>query len=98
MRGADGNPVRVRVELPENAVFCNVWRANVGRIPLYLLDTNLPENSPADRDIRARLYGSGNELRIKQEIVLGIGGLRALTALGLKPSVYHMNEGHSAFL
>src|SRR3954467_8613998 len=98
MRGADGNPIRVRVDLPENAVFCNVWRANVGRITLYLLDTNLPENAPADRDITARLYGSGNELRIKQEIVLGIGGVRALTAMGIEPTVFHMNEGHSAFL
>lgn len=97
-RNADGSPVRVQVELPENAVFCHVWKASVGRIPLYLLDTNLPENSPADRDITARLYGSGNELRIKQEIVLGIGGVRALSAMNIAPTVFHMNEGHSAFL
>jgi glycogen phosphorylase len=97
-RYADGSQVRVRVDLPENAVFCNVWRASVGRIALYLLDTNLPENAPADRDITARLYGSGNELRIKQEIVLGIGGMRALGALNIEPTVFHMNEGHSAFL
>ena len=70
---------------PDNAVFCKVWRVNVGRIPLYLLDTNLPENAPADRDITSRLYGGGTEMRIKQEIVLGIGGVRALEALGITP-------------
>ena len=75
----------MRVDLPDNAVFCNVWRANVGRIPLYLLDTNLPENAPADREITSRLYGGGTEMRIKQEIVLGIGGVRALAALNVTP-------------
>src|SRR6476620_8772677 len=98
MKYTDGSPVHVRVELPENAVFCKVWKAQVGRIPLYLLDTNLPENSPADRDITSRLYGSGTELRIKQEIVLGIGGVRALEAVNVEPTVFHMNEGHAAFL
>ena len=98
MRYTDGSPVQVRVELPDNAVFCKVWRANVGRIPLYLLDTNLQENSPADRDITAKLYGAGTELRIKQEVILGIGGVRALTTLNIAPAVFHMNEGHSAFL
>ncbi len=98
MTYTDGSPVHIRVELPENAVFCKVWRANVGRIPLYLLDTNLPENAPADRDITSRLYGSGTELRIKQEIVLGIGGVRALEAINVAPTVFHMNEGHAAFL
>lgn len=94
----DGSPVHVRVEMPDNAVFCKVWKVNVGRVPLYLLDTNIPENSPADRDITARLYGSGSDLRIKQEIVLGIGGVRALEALNVGISVFHMNEGHAAFL
>jgi starch phosphorylase len=98
MKHDDGNPVRVRVDLPENAVFCNVWRANIGRVPLYLLDTNLPENAPADREITARLYGGGHDMRIKQEIVLGIGGVRALEAMNIHPTVFHMNEGHSAFL
>jgi starch phosphorylase len=98
IRYTDGTPVHVRVDMPENAVFCKVWRASVGRIPLYLLDTNLQENAPADRDITARLYGSGSELRIRQEIVLGIGGMRALAALSISPTVFHMNEGHSAFL
>jgi starch phosphorylase len=98
LRYTDGSPVQVRVDMPENAVFCKVWKANVGRIPLYLLDTNLAENSPADREITARLYGGGSEMRIKQEIVLGIGGVRALEALNVSPTVFHMNEGHSAFL
>ncbi len=97
MKYTDGSPVRVRVDLPDNAVFCNVWRVNVGRIPLYLLDTNVIENAPADREITSRLYGGGTELRIKQEIVLGIGGCRALEALAITPTVFHMNEGHSAF-
>ena len=94
----DGSPVQVRVELPDNAVFCKVWKAQVGRIPLYLLDTNLPENTPADREITSRLYGGGTDMRIRQEIVLGIGGVRALEALNIAPTVFHMNEGHSAFL
>lgn len=98
MRYTDGSPVHIRVDLPDNAVFCKVWRANVGRVPLYLLDTNLQENAPADRDITSKLYGSGTDLRIKQEIVLGIGGVRALAALNISPTVFHMNEGHSAFL
>ncbi|HZZ43596.1 MAG TPA: alpha-glucan family phosphorylase [Tepidisphaeraceae bacterium] len=98
MTNTDGTPVHVRVDLPDNAVFCNVWRAMIGRVPLYLLDTNLPENSPADREITSRLYGGGTEMRIRQEIVLGIGGVRALDAVNEKPTVYHMNEGHSAFL
>ena len=98
MRYTDGSPVHVRVDLPENAVFVKVWKVKVGRIALYLLDTNLQENAPADREITARLYGGGTEMRIKQEIVLGIGGVRALEALNISPSVFHMNEGHSAFL
>src|SRR5436190_553312 len=93
----DGTPVQVRVDLPENSVFCKVWKAQVGRIPLYLLDTNLPENAPSDRDITSRLYGAGTELRIKQELVLGIGGTRAMEAMNVPVNVYHMNEGHSAF-
>ncbi|HEV7299897.1 MAG TPA: alpha-glucan family phosphorylase [Tepidisphaeraceae bacterium] len=95
---ADGSAVQVRVDLPDNPVHCKVWKVSVGRIPLYLLDTNLPENAPADRDITARLYGTGTDLRIKQEIVLGIGGVRALEAMKVPASVFHMNEGHAAFL
>jgi starch phosphorylase len=74
-----------------------VWRVNVGRIPLYLLDTNIEENTPEDRQLTARLYGGNNRTRIRQELLLGVGGLRALTALGILPRVIHMNEGHSAF-
>jgi glycogen phosphorylase len=96
--GRDGEPLRVDVPHPEGrSVIAQVWRAQVGRVPLYLLDTNLPENSPEDRDITDQLYGGGHEMRIRQEIVLGIGGVRALHALGLLPPVCHMNEGHSAF-
>jgi starch phosphorylase len=97
-RGADGAPRRVAVELPGRAVAIQIWKAQVGRVPLYLLDTNAPENAPADRDITAQLYGGDLETRIQQEIVLGIGGTRALLALGVVPSLCHMNEGHSAFL
>ena len=95
---SDGSPLTVSVDLPSRKVFAAIWKAQVGRIPLYLLDTNIPENSPADRDITDQLYGGDSHLRVQQEIVLGIGGYRALQALGLKPTVYHMNEGHSAFL
>ncbi|MGB7156600.1 MAG: alpha-glucan family phosphorylase [Tepidisphaeraceae bacterium] len=98
MKYTDGTPIQVRVDMPENAVFAKVWRAMIGRIPLYLLDTNLPENSPADREITSKLYGGGTEMRIRQELVLGIGGVRALAAMNVAPTVFHMNEGHSAFL
>jgi starch phosphorylase len=96
---ASGKPVMIRVELVDHPVYARVWRAQVGRIPLYLLDTNIEENpDPADRDITDQLYGGNREMRIQQEILLGIGGYRALAALGVHPTVYHMNEGHSAFL
>ncbi len=98
MRNTDGTEVHVRVDFPDHAVFCKVWRAMVGRIPLYLLDTNLPENAPEDREITARLYGGGTDMRIKQEIILGIGGVRMLEAMNVPATVFHMNEGHSAFL
>ncbi|MFN4243947.1 MAG: alpha-glucan family phosphorylase [Tepidisphaerales bacterium] len=98
VRKDNGDPVRVEVELPETVVVAQVWRVNVGRVPLFLLDTNVADNSPADRDITQRLYGTGTDLRIKQELVLGIGGVRALEAMDLHPQVFHMNEGHSAFL
>jgi len=93
-----GKTVTVSVQLPGRTVHIAVWKVVVGRIPLYLLDTNLPENDAADRDITAQLYGGDMELRIQQEIVLGIGGVRALEAMGIRPHVCHMNEGHSAFL
>ena len=80
-------------------MIAQVWRVDVGRVPLYLLDTNVPENPlPEDRDITDQLYGGDLEMRLKQEILLGIGGYRALEALGVEPGVFHMNEGHSAFL
>lgn len=97
-RRADGSPLKIEVAFPGRNVTARVWRAQMGRIPLYLLDTNLPENLKEDQDITDQLYGGDNEMRIKQEIVLGIGGYRALEALGLTPSVYHLNEGHSAFV
>src|SRR5262249_53190868 len=93
----DGTPLLVAAPLPGREVQCRVWRIQVGRVPLYLLDTNIPQNSPEDRTITGRLYGGDNDMRIRQEIVLGIGGVRALRALGKPPTVCHMNEGHSAF-
>src|SRR4029079_10697707 len=98
MKYTDGTPIQIRVDFPDNAVFAKVWKAQIGRIPLYLLDTNVADNAPADREITSRLYGGGTEMRIKQEIVLGIGGVRALDALGIAPTIFHMNEGHAAFL
>ena len=90
--------VTVEVEMPNGPVKVRVWVVHVGRVKLYLLDTNAPENSPEDRQITSQLYGGDHEMRIRQEIVLGIGGVRALTAMGITPSVYHMNDGHPAFL
>ncbi|HEY1376160.1 MAG TPA: alpha-glucan family phosphorylase [Gemmataceae bacterium] len=94
---AGGRPVLVSVPLPGREVKIRVWRIQVGRVPLYLLDCNIPENSPEDRNITAQLYGGDKENRIKQEIVLGVGGVRALRALGREATVCHLNEGHSAF-
>jgi len=93
-----GEQVTVSVRLPGRDVVIGVWQATVGRVPLYLLDTNRPENRSEDRGITGQLYGGDQEMRIKQEIVLGIGGVRALSAIGIQPDVCHMNEGHSAFL
>jgi starch phosphorylase len=94
-----GRPVRVEVAFPGRPVFAQVWRAQVGRVPLYLLDTNTDANGRSqDREITRQLYGGDNEMRLQQEILLGIGGYRALEALGVAPTVFHMNEGHSAFL
>jgi starch phosphorylase len=93
-----GEDLIVSVELPGRVVNIRVWEIRVGRVPLYLMDTSLDSNSPADRDLTARLYSSDLDVRITQEIVLGIGGVRALRALGLQPRVWHMNEGHSAFI
>lgn len=97
-RQTDGTPIVIGVSYSGRQVFAQVWRAQVGRVALYLLDTNIPVNRPEDQNITDQLYGGDLEMRIKQEIMLGIGGYRALEALGLEPTVYHMNEGHSAFL
>jgi starch phosphorylase len=94
----DGKPVTITVELPGRDVVARVWEIHVGRVPMYLLDTNVAVNLPADRALSARLYSSDQDVRISQEILLGIGGLRALRRLGYNPNVWHMNEGHSAFL
>ena len=88
----------IDIDLPGRKVYARVWRIKVGRVPLYLLDTNITANSEADRGITSQLYGGDREMRIQQEILLGIGGIRALRAMGIKPEVCHMNEGHSAFL
>ncbi len=96
---SEGRDLFVTVRLPSGPVLIKVWRMQVGRVSLYLLDTNIPENENGDhRDITDQLYGGDIHTRIRQEIVLGIGGLRMLKAIGLNPTVYHMNEGHSAFL
>jgi starch phosphorylase len=97
-RRPDGTALTVEVPYPGRRVTAQVWRVQVGRVPLYLLDTNVSANRPEDRDITYQLYGGDLEMRIEQEIMLGIGGYRALEAMGLEPTVYHINEGHSAFL
>ncbi len=98
-RGADGKPLTVEISYPGSNIIAQIWRVLVGRVTLYLLDTNIPANyRREDRDITDQLYGGDLENRIRQEILLGIGGCRALEALGIHPTVYHMNEGHSAFL
>ncbi|HEX5692519.1 MAG TPA: alpha-glucan family phosphorylase, partial [Roseiflexaceae bacterium] len=94
----DGHEVVVEVELPGRMIYAKVYRIQIGRIPLFLMDTDIHPNSPQDRELSARLYGGDQEMRVAQEIVLGIGGVRALRQMGIKPTVWHMNEGHSAFL
>ncbi len=97
-RNADGSELRIEVEYPGRTVYARVWRVQVGIVPLYLLDTNIEPNNAYDHDITDQLYGGDLDMRIHQEMMLGIGGVRALQALGYKPTVYHLNEGHSAFL
>jgi starch phosphorylase len=94
----ENRPVKVTIPLSGRQVTAQLWRVQVGRIPLYLLDTYVPENAPEDREITGRLYGGDQHMRIRQEIVLGVGGVRALRAVGSPGAVYHMNEGHCAFL
>lgn len=98
VKDENGNPVRVTVTLGDNPVHLQIWKVKVGLIPLYLLDANIPENSIKNREITSVLYGGDKDMRIRQEIILGIGGVRALRTLGIQPSIYHMNEGHAWFL
>ncbi|MDO9195200.1 alpha-glucan family phosphorylase [Rhodoferax sp.] len=92
--GADGRPVTVTVPVDDESVAVHIWRVDVGRVPLYLLDTDLPQNSQVGRWITSRLYESNRAIRLAQYAVLGVGGVRALRALGIEPAVYHLNEGH----
>jgi len=96
--GPDGNEVMINVDLPGRRIYAKVWKLQVGRISLYLMDTDVAPNAPHDRELSARLYSGDHEMRISQEIVLGIGGVRTLRALGISPSAWHLNEGHAAFL
>ena len=98
VQDANGLPLTVSVELPGRNLSVAVWLAQVGRVPVLLLDTDLPENADQDRPITHILYVRGREMRLHQELVLGVGGVRAIRALGLAPAVWHLNEGHSAFL
>jgi starch phosphorylase len=95
---AKGQHILVSVDLPGRKVYAKVWRIQVGRVPIYLMDTDVEQNDPGDRELSARLYGGDQQLRISQEVMLGIGGVRAVRALGLRPAVWHLNEGHAAFL
>jgi starch phosphorylase len=94
---AQGEPLRVELPFPGRQLLLRAWRAQVGRVALYLLDSNDPLNAPADRGITAELYGGGSEMRLRQEICLGVGGWLLLRALGIHPEVCHLNEGHAAF-
>ncbi|MEH2083941.1 MAG: alpha-glucan family phosphorylase [Nostoc sp.] len=96
-RNADGSELRIAVDYPERKVYARVWRVQIGTVPLYLLDTNIEPNNTYDHDITDQLYGGDIDMRIHQEIMLGIGGVQMLKALGLKVTAYHMNEGHAAF-
>jgi starch phosphorylase len=96
--GVDGRPCVIAVPLGNRTVLVSVWQVLLGRVKLFLLDTDLEENAPWDRELSARLYGGDRETRIQQEIILGIGGVRALKALGIQPAAWHLNEGHAAFV
>jgi starch phosphorylase len=94
----DGREIVVSVQLPGRSVYAKVWQIQVGRVPLYLMDTDIHPNAPHDRHLSARLYGGDREMRLLQEMVLGIGGVRVLRALEIQPSAWHINEGHPAFV
>ncbi|NOZ72905.1 MAG: glycosyltransferase family 1 protein [Chloroflexi bacterium] len=95
---ANGQEIVISVDLPGRTVYAKVWRIQVGRIPIFLMDTDVSLNRPEDRVLAARLYGGDQEMRVAQEVVLGLGGVRALRALDIHPTVFHLNEGHAAFL
>jgi starch phosphorylase len=97
LRDAAGNEVRVSIRGSDGPIHAVVWKVLIGRVPLFLLDTNILENPPENREITARLYAAESKIRLAQEVLLGIGGMRALQALGMKPKIVHMNEGHCAF-
>ena len=94
----NGNELVIELDFPKGPVYVKVWEIKVGRVPLYLLDTNLEKNTPEDRAITSALYGGDQEMRLRQEILVGVGGLRTLHAMDIWPTVCHMNEGHAAFL
>ncbi len=98
VRNENGDWIIVLIAFPGRTVKAKIWKVNVGRIPLYLLDTDIDANSKEDREITAQLYGGDNEHRLKQEILLGIGGIRLINNIGIVPDIYHSNEGHSAFI
>ena len=99
VKDSEGNDLKIHVKFQKRKVFLKVWQINVGRVKLYLLDSDIEQNKPEDREVTKRLYGGDQEMRIQQEIILGMGGTNLLTRpLGLNPTIYHMNEGHSAFL
>ena len=98
IRDAEGNWLKITFALPGRTLYAKVWRCDVGRVPLFLMDTDIEENEEADRSITHQLYGGDNENRLRQEILLGIGGIRMIDQLGYKPDVFHSNEGHSAFI
>jgi starch phosphorylase len=97
-RDENNNPILISVRIGETDVYAQIWQVYVGRVTLYLMDTNVHENDPWNRELSARLYSGDSEMRIRQEIMLGIGGVRVLRAMGVSPDAWHMNEGHSAFL
>src|SRR6476659_9739722 len=96
--GREGDPLTVSVELPGRDIKVDVWTVQVGRVPVLLLDTDNPLNDPADRPITHILYVRGREMRLHQELILGVGGVRALRALGITPAAWHLNEGHSCLM
>ena len=98
VKDSEGKDLKITVDYPERKLYLKVWKINVGRIKLYLMDSDIEENSEEDRKVTLQLYGGDQDMRIKQEIVLGMGGVKLLKTLGLNPTVYHMNEGHSSFL